>query len=89
MTSEKLRTSQNKMNSDDKDVVLACATITLVCAAKTEHLLKKKAKKKHVDEELAYGNRQKRSFFYFTAILLLLDSLQLQIFRRKTLNNNF
>ena len=49
------------MNSDDEDVVLACATITLVCAAKTEHLLKKKksekAKKNHVDEELAYGIR--------------------------------
>ena len=56
MTSERLRKNQNKIkNSDDEDVVLACATKTLVCAAKTEHLLKKKAKKKHVDEELAYG----------------------------------
>ena len=59
MTSERLRKNQNKIkNSDDEDVVLACATKTLVCAAKTEHLLKKKAKKKHVGEELAYGKRE-------------------------------
>ena len=46
MTSERLRKNQNNIkNSDDEDVDLACATKTLVCAAKTEHLLKKKSEK--------------------------------------------
>ena len=60
MTSEKLRKNQNKMNSNDEDVVLACATKTMVCAAKTKHLLKKKAEKKHVDEELAWKEIKKK-----------------------------
>ena len=40
----KKKSKQNE-NSDDEDVVLACAKKTLVCAAKTEHLLKKKSEK--------------------------------------------